>query len=188
MFFKRTDIKQLEDQGVLDLFRSKGDMRCIDELYRRYGHLVYGVCLKYMKQTDLAKDMLFVVFEKLVVEIPKNQIDHFPAWLHTVTRNQCLSELRKHQKLEVHFSEMSHVQAPMLEEQDEKEALELRLEEMEKALEQLTGAQRDCVKFFYLENKSYKEIATETGYSLNEVKSHIQNGKRNMKLMLERTA
>lgn len=186
MFFKRTDIKQRNDQEVLDLYRSNGDMRCIDELYRRYGHLVYGVCLKYMKRTDSAKDMLFVVFEKLVVEIPKNQIDNFPAWLHTVTRNQCLSELRKTNKLETRSAEMG--QLAQEDEIEDKQALELRLDEMEKALDQLSGAQRDCVKLFYLEDRSYKEISDLTGYSLNEVKSHIQNGKRNMKLMLEKTA
>ena len=55
------------------------------------------------------------------------------------------------------------------------------LEQMQSALEQLNQEQRTCISLYYLENHSYQEISTKTGYNGDQVKSYIQNGKRNLK-------
>ena len=64
---------------------------------------------------------------------------------------------------------------------EEKEQTILQLET---ALKTLNKEQKWCVELFYYKNKSYNEIIDITGYTANEVKSHIQNGKRNLKLKL----
>ena len=57
-------------------------------------HLVYGVCLKYLKNRDESKDAVMQIFEKLIIEIPKQKIENFRSWLYVVTKNYCLMQLR----------------------------------------------------------------------------------------------
>jgi len=56
---------------------------------------------------------------------------------------------------------------------------------LKEAMTSLNREQGLCVTLFYLEEKSYKEVVEITGFSSNQVKSYIQNGKRNLKLYLE---
>jgi RNA polymerase sigma-70 factor (ECF subfamily) len=65
-----------------------------------------------------------------------------------------------------------------LNQEDEKERM---LKALENGVQLLNDHQRKCIELFYLKEKSYQEVAEQTGFSLNEVKSHIQNGKRNLK-------
>ena len=57
---------------------------------------------------------------------------------------------------------------------------------MATSLEELNPEQKQCLILFYLEKKSYQEISENTGFSLMQVKSYIQNGKRNLKILLDK--
>jgi RNA polymerase sigma factor (sigma-70 family) len=61
---------------------------------------------------------------------------------------------------------------------------EINLSNLNEALKSLAEKQRICVELFYLQEKSYNEVAEITGFTMNEVKSFIQNGKRNLKIYL----
>lgn len=189
MLFKRHDIKQLDDQEVLKRFRSNGDMRCIEEIYKRYSHLIFGVCLKYLRSRENAKDATLAVFEKLIVELKRHEITSLPFWLHTVTKNHCLRVLKLEQRIDTtELTPQREGKAMNEDEWQEQQDLEMELTALESALQHLSGGQGICIRLFYLEQRSYQEISESTGFSLNEVKSHIQNGKRNLRLMLKRTA
>lgn len=178
-----------DDETLLVSYRQTGDMEIIGELFSRYGHLVFGVCMKYLRNEDEAQDACMQVFEKLIVELKKSEITLFKAWLHTVTRNHCLIHIRKmvgDQKHQTEFfknfseefvnfwAEMNHIH------EAEQEMVKLHM-----AMRKLEADQRVCLELIYFQDKSYKQISEITGFDQNKVKSCIQNGKRNLKLMLE---
>jgi RNA polymerase sigma-70 factor (ECF subfamily) len=161
----------------------------VGELYTRYTHLVYGVCMKYLQNDNDAKDATMQIFEKLLKELKKHHITAFKPWLYMVVKNYCMMEFRKASSQKVNTQKIVKEQQQNVETDvdahlDEKAEKELMLNGLEKGLSALKPEQQQCVKLFYLEELSYKDIADKTGFSLNDVKSHIQNGKRNLKLFL----
>lgn len=154
-------------------------------LYNRYMSLVYGVCLKYLKDREESRDAVMQIFEKLVTALRQHQVEYFKGWLHTTTRNHCLMYLRSRKGK--HFEEIS----PVLMENngvahpEDEPALEENLGRLERCIETLNAEQRRCVQLFYLQQKCYKEIVQVTGFDDNKVKSYIQNGKRNLKICMD---
>ncbi|MBX2925299.1 MAG: sigma-70 family RNA polymerase sigma factor [Chitinophagaceae bacterium] len=154
---------------------------------QRYTLLLYGVCMKYLKNEEEAKDAVQQIFLKSIAELQKYQVTYFKSWLYMVARNYCLMQLRDRGKIPVPVTEKMIVAAP----ENNDEILRHRekdetLEAMAAALEELNEDQRKCVKLFYLNKQSYSEIATQTGYTQMQVKSYIQNGKRNLKIIVEK--
>lgn len=178
------------DEELLSRFRSSGETDAFGELYRRYAHLVLGVCLKYLKNTENAHDATMQIFEKLAVDLKITKVENFKSWLYTVAKNHCLMEIRKDASMHRHLDAIREYSDQNFVEIWEDLHLngvddQKRLEALHQALTQLNHEQRTCVQLIYLENKSYKEIADITGMDINHVKSHIQNGKRNLKMLLE---
>lgn len=184
LFFK-TDIKKTDDAGLLDLVR-KDDKRAHGELFERYSFLVMGLCLKYLKDKMAAEDMMMKVFESLPEKIQKSEINNFKSWLYSVAKNECLMLLRK-KNPQTKDSET----ALLYEADDSEDTLKIallkeqKLVRLEEAIKTLKDEHKICLTHFYIEHKSYEEVVTLTGYDLNKVKSYIQNGKRNLKLILE---
>jgi RNA polymerase sigma-70 factor (ECF subfamily) len=148
---------------------------------------MYGVCLKYYRDRELAKDAVLQIFEKLFESLKKHTPENTKTWLMFVARNYCISDLRKKQvKDQKHSAYEKDEEEPLFaEENDDKQIKEERLSRLEEAVGALGEEQRLCIELFYLKDKSYKEICDITGMSEKQVKSHIQNGKRNLKLILE---
>jgi RNA polymerase sigma-70 factor (ECF subfamily) len=173
------------DQELLEFFDKKKDNQIIGEFYNRYGHLVFGVCMKYLKNVQNAEDLTIELFGELGEKLKQHKIVHFKSWLYVTTKNSCLMLLRKKNFHVLSFDETSEYR----DEENSistKEILEIKLEALEVALTELNQSQAICIKAFYLEKKSYDEICEIHSITLNEVKSHIQNGKRNLKLILSK--
>jgi RNA polymerase sigma factor (sigma-70 family) len=185
LFFK-TDIKKTDDAGLLVLVR-QNNPRALGELFERYSFLVTGLCLKYLKDQMAAEDMMMKVFESLPEKIQRNEISNFKSWLYSVAKNECLMVLRKKK---VTFNDAD--KALLYEADESEDTLKLallkeeQLKKLETAIEELKNEHKQCLLHFYIERKSYEEIASLTGYDMNQVKSYIQNGKRNLKLILEK--
>ena len=64
--------------------------------------------------------------------------------------------------------------------------LEESLVKLESCIKKLKADQKICIEQFYLEKRCYQEIVEKTNIELKKVKSFIQNGKRNLKICLER--
>ena len=184
----KLELAKLPDNELIERFRYSHDNQYVGELYTRYAHLVLGLCIKYFEDVDMAKDATMSIFELLLHELKRHHIDHFKSWLYTVSKNYCLQELRKKKsrnKKEDLFKDF--LQDTMESELDmhPKEQKELLLLKMESLIPTLKYNQRLCLKMFYLEGKSYADISHELNFSLKEVKSHIQNGKRNLKIKMQ---
>jgi RNA polymerase sigma-70 factor, ECF subfamily len=177
------------DEDLLKEFQVSGDLEVLGVLYSRYMHLVYGVCLKYLKDRDESMDSVMQIFEKLVTELPKHDIVNFRSWLHVVTKNYCLMNLRSHKSTIEKANEWIEDNRIFMENDQEMHPIDNREAIMEKALldciEKLNNEQKDCIKQFYYENRCYIEIAANLNLDEKKVKSHLQNGKRNLKLCIE---
>jgi RNA polymerase sigma-70 factor (ECF subfamily) len=182
-------IEQYSDATLLDLYKKDKDTKWIGYLFERYTLLVFGVCMKYLKQVNDAKDATQQVFEKAFVEINKYEVTYFKSWMYSIARNHCLMQLRGKglqtvfmETLPEELGENFNTQELL----DAKENLhEQQIENLGDAIAHLNQEQQLCIDLFYLQKLSYKEIEEKTGYSFQQVKSHIQNGKRNLRIYLE---
>lgn len=167
------------------LYKRSGDLAVLGELYQRYMDLVYGVCLKYYKESERAKDSVMQIFEELVTKLQKHEVENFKAWLHQLAKNHCLMQLRTPRNLKtvefnpdtVQSGENLHLNAVLEKEENFKR--------LEKCLENLAEEQRETITLFYLNGKCYNEIVEITGIEWNRVRSYIQNGRRNLKNCME---
>ncbi len=195
LFFSRSkNVNTLDDTVLIAEYKRTGDNNYVGELFKRYAHLVLGVCLKYLKSGEEAQDMTMIVFEKLLTDLKKHEVEHFKSWLYMVTKNQCLMQLRKQKgketvEIKINSSEdddEKSVENDLIGHLDDVDLKEVKLQQLEEGITKLNSEQKICVELFYLQNKSYVEVAEITGYELNQVKSYIQNGKRNLKIYLEK--
>ncbi len=191
MFFLITKTYIQNDEELVTLYQSTKNNLVLGELFKRHSLMCYAVCYKYLKDEDKAHDATMSVFEKLFIDLQNHQINNFKSWLHTVCKNYCLIQLRKPNVLvsidqqeeenESFFMQLSNI----MNHTDDKHEKEEKLVALEAGILTLKDKQRECIELFYLKQKSYTEIAEQTGYTVNEVKSYIQNGKRNLKIHLE---
>ncbi len=184
-FFNRT-IKpdEADDEGSLNSYRESDDLAVLGKLYEKYVSLVYGVCLKYLKDEEQAKDAVMGIFEELVTKVKQHEIKQFRGWLYVLARNYCLMQIRSGKKMEMVELDGFVENEPVLH-HDNKYSEEY-LKVLERCMDKLPSKQKESVNLFYLQEKCYKEIADNTGYTLNDVKSFIQNGKRNLKICIEK--
>lgn len=184
---KANHYKELSDQELLEHFYADHNNEWLGILLQRYTLLLLGVSMKYLKNEEEAKDSVQQIFLKVIQELQKYKVEFFKSWLYMVAKNHCLMKLRERQgKI---TAEINDKLTTKPEEQTDLQAIadnEQTLELMELSLKELNHEQQQCVTLFYLQKKSYQEVSEETGYSLLQVKSHIQNGKRNLKILIEK--
>ena len=186
------DFAGLQDAELIDLFKRSANTELVGVLFERYTHLVYGVCMKYLRDEEESRDGVMQIFEDLLTSLKSHEIKNFKGWLYATTKNYCLMQLRKvktHRRAVEYFTEKS--QADLMEtlgEMHHKDRARNNYtsQQLTEALKMLNEKQRRCTELVYLHNKSYKEISEITGYSLKQVKSHVQNAKRNLKINLEK--
>ena len=178
---------ETSDQQLLENFYRDRNNEWLGILLQRYTLLLLGVCMKYLKNEEDARDSVQQIFLKSITELHKYKVDYFKSWIYMVAKNHCLMKLRDKQgKIPVELTE-NHVATPA--ENADHHALlndEKTFELMNNSLDELNVEQKQCVTLFYLEKRSYQEISETTGFSMMQVKSYIQNGKRNLRIILEK--
>lgn len=182
-----------EPADYIAAYRATGDLAVLGELYEQHMDLVYAVCFNYLRDEDEAKDAVMNLFEQLVTDLRKHEIKQFGPWLHSVARNYCLMQLRKtnaHLKTTLVTGTGSDLDdEPVMQlsaDEVDKSELEEDLTMMEACLQTLPYEQRTCLTLFYLDHKAYTEVADLTGYDLKQVKSYLQNGRRNLKICMRK--
>ncbi|MDR6196939.1 sigma-70 family RNA polymerase sigma factor [Siphonobacter sp. SORGH_AS_0500] len=176
-----------DESELLSQYRQSGDLQLLGKLYQPHMEMLYAVCYKYLKDEDEAKDAVMQVFEEVIAKAQQHEISNWKSWLHSVVKNYCLMRLRSQKtKVQDFFDpERMESEAPehlIIEESDEP----LEVQALEECMGKLNPDQHRTVSLFFLQEKSYKQIVDETGYDFNQVKSFIQNGRRNLKLCIER--
>jgi RNA polymerase sigma factor (sigma-70 family) len=175
----------VNDELLLKRYLQTDDLKLLGELFQAHSSMVYYVCNRYLQDSELSKDAVMQIFEELIVKVRKQKIRQFGSWLYVLSRNYCLMQLRSGKKMQyVPFDDF--VEFPLNLHQENLEDKERNLTALEKCMEKLPERQKESVSLFFLKEKCYKEIMEFTGYSLNDIKSYIQNGKRNLKICMDR--
>ena len=186
LFFKSNKNKELSDLELIQKYKESGNNNFVATLFDRYSHLVFGLCVKYLKDKDESKDAVLEIFEKLMIDLKTHDVKNFKSWLYMVAKNYCLMLLREQRAMQkkdndfqwgesdVDFSLAHNIY-------DEKEQ---KLKLLEESIKMLNSEQRICIELFFIQEKCYAEVAAITGFDMNSVKSYIQNGKRNIKIIL----
>lgn len=181
------------DEELVDAFAQSGDVALAANLFDRYMKLVYGVCLKYLRDREAAREMVMKVFEKLVEELPSAKVNTFKPWLYVVTKNLCLMELRSRKSAKAREQRWAENATLNVEndgalhpftEHDNR----ILTDALHDCMTRLNDHQRQCIELFYFQELSYQQIADSTTIELSKVKSYIQNGKRNLKLCMDQKA
>ena len=186
-FLKNISTSSQSDTELVTQYKQSAELAVLGELYQRYMELVYGVCLKYFKEPETAKDSVMMIFEELVLKLKKHEVENFKGWLYQLVKNHCLMKLRTPKKLktvELNISLVQNEKSVHLNGVLEKEE---NLERMEFCLNTLPEEQEKTIRLFYLEGKCYNEIVEITGYEWEKVRSFIQNGRRNLKICMEKS-
>lgn len=184
-FLKKISPHTDTDIALIDRFRQTGNAEILAGLYQQYMELVYGVCLKYFDDHEMARDAVMDIYMELAPKVQKHDIENFKSWLYVVTKNHCLMHLRsrKNKKnISIDGIFMQSEADTHLEDAWQKEE---QLRDMEDCLQTLTNDQKQSIELFYLQSKSYNEIKEITGFEWNKVRSLIQNGRRNLKICME---
>jgi RNA polymerase sigma factor (sigma-70 family) len=184
------DLSLLKDEELVVLYKENGDNELVGELYNRYAHLLFGLCMKYLKDDSRSKDALMHVFEKLFDYLKTYQIGNFKSWVYSVTKHHCLYLLKKQHEVSYEEKDLIWKSPKEFMEFGDDLTLSGRLDNEDEtkklmdAIGKLKEDQRICIDLFYLQEKSYQEVQEITNFDYNQVKTHIQNGKRNLKIML----
>ncbi len=180
MFLRNKTTAPLSDEELVAKLRA-GDRSALGVLWDRYAHLLFGVAMKYLKNIDPSKDMVMGLFAELPTLLGRHEVEKFRPWVHTVMRNRCLMTLRKHDP-----QVPLEVEPAQEEANDEASLHEASLQALETAISQLPAGQAGCIRMFYLERNSYEQVAERTGLPVGQVRSNLQNGRRNLRIILER--
>jgi RNA polymerase sigma factor (sigma-70 family) len=184
-FIKNISKSDAPDHELLARYKKESDIRILAELYGRYMDLIFAVCIKYLKEHEAAKDAVMGIFEELISKLLKHEVGNFKGWVYTLARNYCLMQLRSKKRIVtlaeddlMQSAENLHLNGVFDKEED--------LIQLEKCIESLSPDQKQTVQLFYLKEKSYKEIAGLTNTEWNQVRSLIQNARRNLKNCMEK--
>lgn len=173
------------DAVLIQRYKEDTDTALVGELYKRYSLAVFGLCYKYLKDQEKARDAVNEIFELLLEKLKTHDVSYFRSWLFMVSKNHLLR--RKQEPEEEETMDLEKIPEKFME---SREDLSLYIREREasllqEAMEKLNEEQRVCIELFYLKQQPYREVACKTGFDLNKVKSCIQNGKRNLKLLMQ---
>jgi RNA polymerase sigma-70 factor (ECF subfamily) len=184
-FLKKISSSQLTDAELVLAYKQSTDINVVGELFNRYMDLVYGVCLKYLKNAENAQDSVISIFEELVVKLQKHEVDNFKAWLYTLSKNHCLMRLRSEKKQTIVNFDVELMQSEENVHLNGELEKEENFKKLDYCLGQLQNEQRKVIELFYLQSKCYNEIEEITGIEWNKVRSYIQNGRRNLKICMD---
>jgi RNA polymerase sigma-70 factor (ECF subfamily) len=172
------------DKALLTRYSQTADLGVLGELFKRYSSMVYYVCYRYLQDSEQSRDAVMQIFEELIGKVNKQEIKQFSSWLYVLSRNYCLMQLRSAKKMQ--YTTIDEFMELPAELHLDTESKEKQLTALERCMEKLPEAQKQSIDLFFMNEKCYKEITELTGFSLNEVKSYIQNGKRNLKICMEK--
>jgi RNA polymerase sigma-70 factor (ECF subfamily) len=185
-FLKTISNNNHSDEELVTIYQQHGDLKVLSALYQRYMDLVFGVCLKYLKDPEQSKDAVMQIFEELIIKVRNHEVNNFRGWLHVLAKNHCLMQLRSPKNLKttewnpdiMQSEENPHLNGVLTREEN--------LDRLEDCIQHLPAEQKQAVSLFYLQEKCYNDIVSSTGMEWNTVRSLIQNGRRNLKICMEK--
>lgn len=181
-FFRKNNPQKSSDEELIAEYKQSEDNMYIGILFDRYTQLAFLVCMKYLKNEEESRDAVMHIFERMLVDLKRYEVKQFRFWFHAILKNHCLAQIEK--KKRIPTTSADELDYHVEEETEDEAWKEEYLESLPSAISQLNSEQKICIELFYLQHKSYQEVVDETGFDMKQVKSYIQNGKRNLKIHL----
>lgn len=161
-----------------------GEKGAFDTLYAAYAPGMYGICLRYTRCKDDAKDVLQESFIK-IYEARNKYNPEFPigAWIKTITIRTAINYIRQQYRFQLTDDE-SKFDGPMNDpiEQDDQATLKKHLLNI---LQQLPDGYRTVFNLYTIDNLTHKEIAEYMGISEGTSKSQYSKAKKMIHSILE---
>lgn len=188
--FKTNDNSGLKDEELINKYRFSHDTSYLGELFLRYLPYVFGVALNQLKSQKEAEDLTMTVFNKISSDLKRIEVRDFSSWLYTLVKNLCSTEVKKKSAPEgesklILMEELSSDTNDVFINTTEEKNIKFDSNNLRLAINTLNESQKICIDLFYMQNKSYQEVADISGFSINQVKTNIQNGKRLLKTYLD---
>jgi RNA polymerase sigma-70 factor, ECF subfamily len=185
-----SDLKAKSDEEVI-LALQAGDMRCYDELVRRYKIRLYTFVVQMVKNDQLAEDIVQDTFIRLYRHYQSYRtIAKFRTWIFTIAANQVRTQMRKLSKMKTidleprnsgdRATELPHPQRNV----DEQVAGKMTVEKVKSAMEQLPDEFREAIILREIEELSYDEIVSMLNLPLGTVKSRINRARARLRDLL----
>ncbi len=177
-------LRQMTDDQCLKRIAA-GEEEPFQVLFERYGELVFGYCVKLLKDRERAEDASQEAWVKIIKNANKYECQgKFRAWLLQITRNTCFSLFRDLKK-----NRTEDVSDHEIEDMSQKSILDLMSAEenkakLKKCIEDLPENQRLALLVWMTEDKSYEEIAEHMQTSVSAVKSLLFRSRQSLKEML----
>lgn len=190
MFFSSNRFKKLSDQELIRTYQISLDERYLSELLHRYAYLVLFICNKYLKNREESDDAIMEVLGKMSLKISELEVNNFKSWLYTVTKNFCLNKIEENKDLGVEFVDISEADEIFFMQFPDFDCLivgdEEKVDWLQKAIDGLNADQKECINLFYFRKMSYHEIMEMKKWEMDQVRSHLQNARRNIRIYLEK--
>ncbi|MFQ5674351.1 MAG: RNA polymerase sigma factor [bacterium] len=174
------------DNATIRSYLETRDVRYLGRLYEAYKKTIFWHCLKMVGNEEDAKDLASETFIRTFDRIEDFKLGApFCPWLMRIATNLCIDHLRKKNRYKFYKFDETHSAVAIQNESEPKQPM-ISGERIIEKLKKLKPLQKRCFCLFYIHNLTYKQIAELTGYPLGKVRSYIQNGKRNFKLLMEK--
>lgn len=185
MLRSQREISIEEDNLSVEKYLQSRDPQYWGTLYEKYRQPTFLLCMRIVRNVEEAKDLAAETFIKAFEHLERFKPGHpFLPWLSRIATNLCVDHLRRRNRFRFQAVAENHVVANSDGESSAEDQEELKTRIL-KAIKMLKRAQRRCFCLFYIHRLSYQEISELTGYSLQQVRSHIQNGRRKFKICME---
>lgn len=175
----------LSDDAYLTAYRDTRDMDALGHLFSRYADMIFGVCMKYLGNPTESEDATMEIFELLAEKLPNQEVISFRGWLYVVVKNHCLQILRRKKQ---DLTEVLQTDTVYSEDGMHPEDTDINWQEngLQDCLHRLPEMQRKSIELFYLRSMSYTDVSEALMIGKEQVRSHIQNGRRNLRICMSR--
>lgn len=184
------DYTRLDDDALLRLIVD-ADAKALNELYNRYGRLVYSIAFRVVGHQQTAEEIALDVFTKAWEKAGTYRSDRgvVRVWLTSMARNRAIDVIRSEK---VRFNTQQKVwaeaaaQTKTLERKPESDVdLLMRKERISLAINQLAEEQRDLLALAYFQGHTQSQIAKLCNLPLGTVKTRIRAGIQKLRQLLD---
>jgi RNA polymerase sigma-70 factor (ECF subfamily) len=183
MSFRGLRYEDLSEEELLRSFTEDGDKAGFAELFNRNSRKIYQACFAFFRDSALAEDATQETFLRAYQNNDRFHGGDYVAWLHRIARNACIDQWRR-KRPEVAIDDTDESAPVQLSVASPDANMQIAIQHLHRELNKLPADQKRCLEL-KIEGYSYEETAARTGLTMDAVRSHLQNGRRTLRLRMQ---
>lgn len=181
MRYQSADIDKLLIEDALN-----GNERARFELYSKYSKAMFNICIRFLKKTNDAEDILQEVFIEVFNKLHTFRFDSTPgAWIKKITVNKCINTLKQKKDQLEYMDELAQYDQMDEDDAENSEHVKLTVEKVQKAMQLLPEGGRVIFSLYLFEGYDHQEIAEILDISESTSKSQFMRAKNKVKEMVQ---